>query len=77
VDRFVLSDAAPLICLAQVDGLSWLGRLFGRIDITQQVLEEIITGRGKPGEKDPGRAVEESARENKKSRRTLDPKHRK
>ena len=48
--RFVLSDAAPLICLAQVDGLSWLRTLFGQVHITQQVRDEILTGLGKPGE---------------------------
>ena len=31
--RFVLSDAAPLICLAQVDGLPWLKTLFGRVHL--------------------------------------------
>jgi predicted nucleic acid-binding protein len=50
VDRLVLSDAAPLICLAQVDGLPWLNTLFGRIHITEAVREEVLTGLGKPGE---------------------------
>lgn len=48
--RFVLSDAAPLICLAQVDGLSWLKAIFGRVHLTEQVRDEIIVGLNKPGE---------------------------
>lgn len=48
--RLVLSDAAPLICIAQVDGLPWLECLFGQVQITSQVRNEILTGRGKPGE---------------------------
>lgn len=48
--RFVLSDAAPLICLAQVDGLPWLKALFGHVHITEQVRDEILTGLNKPGE---------------------------
>ncbi|MGH8014193.1 MAG: hypothetical protein ACREQ4_17015 [Candidatus Binataceae bacterium] len=48
--RFVLSDAAPLICLAQVDGLPWLEEIFGRIHITEQVRDKMFVGMGKPGE---------------------------
>jgi predicted nucleic acid-binding protein len=58
VDRLVLSDAAPLICLAQVEGLPWLRKLFGRVHITQEVREEILTGLGKPGEEALARAIE-------------------
>jgi predicted nucleic acid-binding protein len=58
VDRFVLSDAAPLICLAQVDGLRWLGELFSRVHLTQPVRDEILTGLGKPGEEALARAIE-------------------
>jgi predicted nucleic acid-binding protein len=50
VDRLVLSDAAPLICLAQVGGLPWLSTLFGRVHITEAVRDEILTGLGKLGE---------------------------
>jgi predicted nucleic acid-binding protein len=50
VGRFVLSDAAPLICLAQVGGLPWLKALFGHVHITEQVRDEILTGSNKPGE---------------------------
>jgi predicted nucleic acid-binding protein len=49
VGRFVLSDATPLICLAQVDGLPWLSRLFGHVHLTRQVRDEVLTGLGKPG----------------------------
>jgi predicted nucleic acid-binding protein len=58
VARFVLSDAAPLICLAQVDGLRWLRTLFGHVHITQEVRDEVLTGVGKPGEDDLLRAIE-------------------
>jgi predicted nucleic acid-binding protein len=58
VDRFVLSDAAPLICLAQVDGLPWLRKLFSRVHLTQEVRDEILTGLGKPGEEALAHAVE-------------------
>jgi predicted nucleic acid-binding protein len=58
VDRLVLSDAAPLICLAQVDGLRWLGKLFRRVHLTQDVRDEILTGLGKPGEEALAYAIE-------------------
>jgi predicted nucleic acid-binding protein len=58
VDRFVLSDAAPLICLAQVDGLRWLGKLFSRIHLTEEVRDEVLTGLGKPGEEALAGAIE-------------------
>jgi predicted nucleic acid-binding protein len=58
VARFVLSDAAPLICLAQVDGLAWLNSIFGRVHITREVHDEILGGRGKPGEEALERALE-------------------
>jgi predicted nucleic acid-binding protein len=50
VGRFVLSDAAPLICLAQVDGLPWLKAIFGRVHVTEQVRDEILVDLNKPGE---------------------------
>jgi predicted nucleic acid-binding protein len=58
VERFVLSDAAPLICLAEVEGLPWLRTLFGRVHITQAVCDEVLTGLGKPGEQTLARATE-------------------
>lgn len=58
MDRLVLSDAAPLICLAQVDGLRWLGKLFRRVHLTQDVRDEILTGLGKPGEEALAYAIE-------------------
>jgi predicted nucleic acid-binding protein len=59
VGRFVLSDAAPLICLAHVDGLSWLRTLFRQIHITQKVRDEVLTGLGKPGEEALERAIKQ------------------
>lgn len=56
--RFVLSDAAPLIYLAQVDGLPWLKVLFGKVHITQEVRGEVLTGAGKPGEEALFQAIE-------------------
>lgn len=55
--RFVLSDAAPLICLSQVEGLAWLSSIFGQVHITREVHDEILGGRGKPGEEALDRAV--------------------
>lgn len=49
---------APLISLAQVDGLPWLRSLFGHVHISQEVCDELFTGRGKPGEQILARAVE-------------------
>jgi hypothetical protein len=50
VARFVLSDAAPLICLSQVEGLAWLKSIFGQVHITREVHHEVLGGRGEPGE---------------------------
>jgi predicted nucleic acid-binding protein len=61
VARFVLSDAGPLICLAQVNGLPWLEHLFGPIHITQQVRDEVLPGRDKPGETTLSAAIEKGA----------------
>lgn len=46
----VLSDASPLIALARVDGLSWLGALFGQVSVPKEVWAEVVTGRDLPGE---------------------------
>ena len=43
--RQVLSDASPLIGLALVDGLPWLGVLFGSVLVPQEVWGEVV-GRG-------------------------------
>lgn len=56
--RFVLSDAAPLICLAQVEGLGWLNSIFGQVHITREVRDEILGGPGKPGEEALERALD-------------------
>ena len=47
--RQVLSDASPLIGLALVDGLPWLGVLFGSVLVPQEVWGEVV-GRGFSGE---------------------------
>jgi len=47
--RQVLSDASPLIGLALVDGLPWLGELFGSVLVPQEVWVEVV-GRGFSGE---------------------------
>lgn len=43
--RLVLSDASPLIGLSRVDGVPWLEALFGRVEVTAQVLAELEAGR--------------------------------
>jgi predicted nucleic acid-binding protein len=59
VARFVISDAAPLICLAQVGGLPWLEYLFDQVHITHEVRDEILPGLGKPGEEILSQAIEQ------------------
>ena len=39
--RLVLTDASPLIGLDRVDGVPWLRRLFGRVEITHPVWLEL------------------------------------
>lgn len=39
--RLVLTDTSPLIGLARVDGIDWLRRLFGRIEMTAAVFREL------------------------------------
>lgn len=48
--RLVLTDASPLIGLARVDGLPWLGSLFGVVWMPPEVLQEVLPGRGLPDE---------------------------
>lgn len=48
--RLVLSDASPLIGLSIVNGLDWLGSLFGEVWIPTQVREEVLSGRVERGE---------------------------
>ena len=40
----VIADASPLIALARVGGITWLQQLFGEVLITQEVLQEVLTG---------------------------------
>ncbi|HRP95978.1 MAG TPA: DUF3368 domain-containing protein [Rhodocyclaceae bacterium] len=46
----VLSDASPLIALAQVDGLAWPRTLFGEVRIPPEVEAEVVGDRGFAGE---------------------------
>lgn len=47
---FVLTDASPLIGLAQVEGLSWLADLFGTVWIPPEVWSEVVSNRSFAGE---------------------------
>jgi len=47
----VLTDASPLIGLARVDGLPWLGVLFGSVWVPTEVEREVLPGRLHPDEK--------------------------
>jgi predicted nucleic acid-binding protein len=44
--RLVLTDASPLIGLARVDGLHWLGALFGKVSMPAEVRREVLPHRG-------------------------------
>ncbi|MFZ0888973.1 MAG: DUF3368 domain-containing protein [Candidatus Binataceae bacterium] len=56
--QIVLSDATPLIYLAQIpDGLSWLEKLFGYVVMTPAVKKDVLPGEGKPGEREIEDAV--------------------
>jgi predicted nucleic acid-binding protein len=48
--RLVLTDASPLIGLARVDGLPWLGALFGVVWMPPEVRREVLPNRGHPDE---------------------------
>jgi predicted nucleic acid-binding protein len=48
--RLVLTDASPLIGLARVDGLPWLGTLFGMVWMPPEVRREVLPNRGLPDE---------------------------
>lgn len=47
---YVLSDASPLIGLARVEGLPWLGQLFGTVWLPEEVRAEVLGNRGFAGE---------------------------
>lgn len=49
--RLVLTDASPLIGLARVDGLPWLGALFGVVLMPPEVRREVLPNRGHPDER--------------------------
>lgn len=40
----VITDASPLIALARVDGLRWLGDRFGDVVAPEAVASEVLTG---------------------------------
>jgi predicted nucleic acid-binding protein len=42
--RLVLTDASPLIGLARVDGLAWLGALFVEVWLPVEVRREVLSG---------------------------------
>lgn len=44
----VLTDASPLIGLARVNGLPWLGALFDRVYMPIEVRNEVLAGRSSP-----------------------------
>jgi predicted nucleic acid-binding protein len=44
--RLVLTDASPLIGLARVDGLAWLGALFGVVWMPPEIRREVLPNRG-------------------------------
>jgi hypothetical protein len=48
--RLVLTDASPLIGLSRVDGLEWLGALFGTVWMPPEVRQEVLPGRNLPDE---------------------------
>ena len=50
-------NASPLIGLANLDGLAWLGKLYGRALITPTVRSEVLTGLGRPGEAEVAAAI--------------------
>ena len=54
--RLVLIDASPLIGLARIDGLPWLGALFGEVAMPLEVRGEVLVTRfWAPADTDPGR----------------------
>lgn len=40
----VIADASPLIALARVNGIAWLGELFTEVLVADAVLREVLTG---------------------------------
>jgi predicted nucleic acid-binding protein len=47
----VLTDASPLIGLARVNGLTWLGALFESVWVPDEVLREVLPGRSHPDDR--------------------------
>jgi hypothetical protein len=46
----VVSNSSPLICLAKIDALDLLRRLYGSLTISQDVYAEVVvSGAGRPG----------------------------
>ena len=44
----VLSDASPLVGLSRIGGVDWLRELFGTVEVTSAVREEVERGRVEP-----------------------------
>jgi predicted nucleic acid-binding protein len=61
VARLVLSDASPLIGLAIVGGLAWLGPLFGEVWIPRRVRQEVLAGGVPRGQREIETALTEGA----------------
>lgn len=49
--RLALTDASPLLGRARVDGLPWLGALFGVVWMPPQVRRGLLPNRGHPDER--------------------------
>jgi predicted nucleic acid-binding protein len=50
-------NASPLIALANLDGLAWLRKLYGRALMTRAVRSEVLTGLGRRGEAEIAAAI--------------------
>lgn len=58
-ERRVAADASSLIGLAMVGQFGLLRRVFGRVDVTDAVCDEVCSGANLPGAEELGTAVED------------------
>lgn len=56
--RLVLADASPLIALARLAGLDWIGALFGPVTLPETVRAEILDRGAWPGQESLMLAIE-------------------
>ena len=56
-EKVAFVNASPLIGLAQLDGLVWLRKLYGRALLTPTVRSEVLTGLDRPGEAEVSAAI--------------------